>query len=252
MFLLQNDIGLTSVRYRGLLVPHRAILEVLARCIRPLLFENDDAVYHYSKRGSSTLLAFGEEYFVVFAEHQRADYVPDRIRIVRGFSGGPSLAIDTFVTVNAVGEEIEDVRALRISREHHSRRDLFDFAPVPERLPPVQAAKMLIAFGTPTAKSEISDDPGHVHVGTVPVPCTYDRPSINATGLHHAKITASRGPFLPLDLDGMSGGAVFSIDGQPGQYVANYRGMILRGSNGYLHYIDAALIRRIFEKFGGS
>jgi hypothetical protein len=73
MFLLQNDIGLTSVRYRGLLVPHRAIPEVLARCVRPLLFENDDAVYQYSKRGSCTLLAFGGEYFAVFAEHQRAD-----------------------------------------------------------------------------------------------------------------------------------------------------------------------------------
>jgi hypothetical protein len=122
--------------------------------------------YQYSKRGSSTLLAFGEEHFAVFAEHQRANSSPDRIRIVRGFSSGPSLAVDTFVTVNAVGEEIEDVRALRISREHHSRQNLFDFAPVPERLPPVQSAKMLIAFGTPTAKSEITYDPGHVHVGT--------------------------------------------------------------------------------------
>jgi hypothetical protein len=174
---------------------------------------------------------------------------PDRIRIVRGFSGGPSLAIDTFVSVNAAGEEIGDVRALRISREHHSQQDLLDFAFLPERLPPVQSAKMLIALGTPTAKSEINYDPGHVRVGTVPLPCTYDRPSINATGLHHAKITQSRGSFVPLDLDGMSGGAIFSVDGLPGQYAANYRGMILRGGNGYLHYIDSALICRIFEKF---
>lgn len=110
MQLFVNDMGLTSVRCRGLLVPHRAIASVLARSTRPLLFENDDPNYVYTKRGSCTLLAFHKEYFVVFTEHQRHGYSPAAIRIVQGFAGGPALATDTFIVVNPCGgEEIEDL-----------------------------------------------------------------------------------------------------------------------------------------------
>jgi hypothetical protein len=164
MPLFINDIGLTSVRFRGLLVPHRAILAVLARSTPPLLFENDDPSYQYSKRGSSTLLTFQQEYFAVFAEHQRQGYSPDAIRIVQGFTGGPAFAVDTFVVVNPCGgEEIEDLSALRISSDHHKREDLSDFFPLSDqRLPPVQSALMLIVIGTPTQASTIDYDPAHI------------------------------------------------------------------------------------------
>jgi len=71
---------------------------------------------------------------VIFAEHQQRGYSPDAIRIVQGFTGGPTLAADTMVVVNPCGgEEIEDLRALRISRRRHEQRDLSDFFPLSNR-----------------------------------------------------------------------------------------------------------------------
>ena len=61
-------------------------------------------------------------------------------------------------------------------------------------------------------------------------------------------INPSQTAFSRLDLDGMSGAPVFSIDGSPGNYIVNFRGTILRGGNGHLHYIDAAAICRILQK----
>jgi hypothetical protein len=254
MPLFADDMGLTSVRCRGLLVPHTAIPSLLARSTRPLLFENTDPDYLYTKRGSCTLLAFQKEYFVVFAEHQRRGYNPDAIRIVQGFSGGPILAADTFVVVNPCGgEEIEELRALRISNRHHNERDLSDFFPISEQpLPPVQSARILIAIGTPTHASLIDYDPAHVHVGTVPIACIYERTSTSVGGLHTVRINPSHDSSLHLQVDGMSGAPIFSIDGRPGWYAVNFRGTILRGGNGYLHYMDSMLICQMFEKLAPS
>jgi hypothetical protein len=250
MQLFVNDMGLTSVRCRGLLVPHREIASALARSTRPLLFENDDPNYVYTKRGSCTLLAFHKEHFVVFTEHQRHGYSPEAIRIVRGFAGGPALATDTFIVVNPCGgEEIEDLRALRVSTNHHKQQELSDFFPLPAQpLPSVQSALMLIAIGTPTQARMIEYEPAHIYVGTVPVACIYERRSTSVAGLHTVRINPSHTASLRLQVDGMSGAPIFSIDGHPGSYVVNFRGTILRGGNGRLHYIDNMLICRMFEK----
>jgi hypothetical protein len=169
---------------------------------------------------------------------------------VQGFTGGPTLAADTFVVVNPCGgEEIEDLRALKISRRHHETRDLSDFFPLSTQpLPPVQSALMLIAIGTPTHASMIEYDPAHIHVGTVPIACVYQRRSALVAGLHTVRINPSQAASSRLQVDGRSGAPIFSIDGRPGGYVANFRGTILRGGNGHLHYMDSALICRMFEK----
>jgi hypothetical protein len=65
-------------------------------------------------------------------------------------------------------------------------------------------------------------------------------------------INSSQTAATSLDLDGMSGAPVYSIDGSPRNYVVNFRGTIVRGGNGHLHYMDAAVICRILEKFKAS
>jgi hypothetical protein len=177
----------------------------------------------YTKRGSCSLLAFHKEYFVVFAEHQRRGYSPEAIRIVQGFAGGPAMATDTFIVVNPCGgEEIEDLRALRVSANHHKHQEFSDFFPLPAQpLPSVQSALMLIAIETPTQESRIEYDPAHLYVGTVPVACIYERRSTSVAGLHTVRINPSHTASLRFRVDGMSGGPIFSIDGHPGSYVVN-------------------------------
>jgi hypothetical protein len=117
-------------------------------------------------------------------------------------------------------------------------------------IPSVQSARMLIALGLPTETTTIDYDETHIHAATVPIPCTYERSWPSVAGLHSVRITLAQARLLrALDLDGMSGGAIFSIDGNTGDYVANFRGAILRGGHTHLHYMDVAALRRMFEKF---
>jgi hypothetical protein len=60
-------------------------------------------------------------------------------------------------------------------------------------------------------------------------------------------LTGSR----PLDLDGMSGGAIFSIDGKLGNYKTYLRGLIMRGGNDYLYMIDATFLRQMIGTIDG-
>jgi hypothetical protein len=130
---------------------------------------------------------------------------------------GPALAVNTFVVMNPCsGQEIEDVRALRISSDHHEPQHLSDFFPLSEhRLPPIQSARMLIAVGTPTQTNTIDYDPAHIHVATVPLACLYEGASC-ILGLDTVRINPAHKKLSLLDLDGMSGAPVFSIDGNPG------------------------------------
>jgi hypothetical protein len=146
------------------------------------------------------------------------------------------------------GEEIGDLRALKISPDHHTPEDLSDFFPLSgQQLPPIDSARMLIAVGMPTQTSRIDYAPAHIHADTVPVACLYTPRQTSVRELHTVRIDPRQTSLSSLDLDGMSGAPVFSIDGGPGNYAVNFRGTILRGGNGDLHYIDAALIRRVLE-----
>ena len=46
----------------------------------------------------------------------------------------------------------------------------------------------------------------------------------------------------------MSGGGVFSIDGNLGDYKVNFRGLILGGGNDNIYMIEASFIREMIEK----
>lgn len=243
-----NDIGLTSVRCRGLLVPCKSMPAVLARSVRPLIFETDDPTYNFSMRGSCSLVRSPTEYLVIFTEHQRRDFAAQSIRVVSGFTGGNPLSVDTFLVVNPNdGEEYEDIRALRVSKSHHNASDLTDFYMLSDHLPPIRQARMLIAVGVPTFHSRVEYEPTHVHAGTICIPCVYQRPWPSVRGLHTVRTKAAPGRNT-WPLDGLSGGAIFSIDGTCGSYTAHLRGISLRGGHESLHYMDIAAVGLIIQK----
>jgi hypothetical protein len=91
-------------------------------------------------------------------------------------------------------------------------------------------------------------DQDEVNLQSWPVACIYERRSTSVAGLHTVRINPSHAASLRLQVDGMSGAPIFSIDGHLGSYVVNFRGTILRGDNGRPHYMDDILICRMFEK----
>lgn len=238
-----------SVTCRGVLVPCRALPSILARSVRPLVFENDDAEYRYSMRGSCTLLRSDDTYLAVFTEHQRQGQAPAQIRIVSGFSGGNCLAAETFLEVDPRdGEEYEDLRGLKIATARHSREELTDFYPLPNtQLPHVQASRILIAVGLPARHSGVDYDPTNVRGGTIAIPCSYLGASTYARGFHSIRMRFVPG-YKAWPVDGISGGAVFSIDGTPANYFANLRGIVVRGGADALHYVDVAAVSYMVQQ----
>ena len=148
--------ALAAVRCRGLLIPCKALPSVLARSVRPLVFENDYAECQYSMRGSCTLVRSEHAHLAVFTEHQRQGQSAAQIRIVSGFEGGNCLAAEILLAVDpSQGEEYEDLRGLKISTTRHTPEELTDFFPLPSDLPPVNESRILIATGLPTHHSGV-------------------------------------------------------------------------------------------------
>ena len=231
-----------AIRCRGLHVPCRALPSVLARSVRPLVFENDSE-YRYSMRGSCTLVRSNHVHLVVFTEHQRQGDPPARLRIVSGFKGGNCLIADRYLGVEkSDGEEYEDLRGLQISVACHTREELRDFFPLSNEAPPVEHSRMLIAVGLPGRHSGVDyDEEMHVRASVIAIPCTYQGLSTNARGFHKAQMRVLPG-YNGYPVVGLSGGAMFSVDGTPGHYQANIRGIILRGGADTLHYVDIAAV----------
>lgn len=238
--------ALAAINCRGLLVPCRALPSALARSVRPLIFENVSE-YQYSMRGSCTLVRSDDVYLAVFTEHQRQGEPPALIRIVSGFESENCLVADMLLEVKEKdGEEYEDLRGLKIANASHKMEDLTDFFPLSKKAPPVHHSRMLIAVGLPGRHSRVDYDPTNIRAGTIAIPCSYEGSFGNVRGFHTVRAMILPGheayPF-----DGLSGGAMFSVDGTPGNYQANIRGIILRGGSGMLHYLDIAAVDYMAE-----
>jgi hypothetical protein len=100
---------------------------------------------------------------------------------------------------------------------------------------------MLIAVGLPGRHSGVDYDPANIRAGTIAIPCVYEGLSQHVRGFHSVRMKTIPGRET-YPADGLSGGAMFSVDGAPGNYQANIRGIILRGGSGLLHYVDIAAV----------
>ena len=117
-------------------------------------------------------------------------------------------------------------------------------------LPPsIHSSRLPIAVGVPSHLLSINYTTPHIRAATVTVPCSYDFKLIGPAGMHRLKVLRTNS-FIPrrLKLDGMSGGGVFSIDGNLGGYNVNFRDLILRGGNDNIYMIDISFIREMIEK----
>ena len=108
-------------------------------------------------------------------------------------------------------------------------------------------SRLLIAVGLPSQNSGVDYEPTHVQGRTITIPCDYMAASTKVRGFHSVRLKAipEMGAW---PVDGLSGGAIFSVDGSPANYSANLRGIILRGGVETLHYLDIQAVIHMAEK----
>jgi hypothetical protein len=234
----------TSIRCGNLFVPYRSLDGFIGRYVRALIFENNTPEYLYSRSGSCTLISFKGNRYCFLTKHQVADFDLNNAKIVKGSSGGDVFPLDTRWDVTPENEEeYEDLCTMRVSPSAAHSFEFFSLSPT--ETPSILNTKMLIAVGCPTSLSVINYEPNSIHIVTVTMPAQYEGASRNAAHLHTMKLTSNKDSpdFSQFDLDGLSGGAVFSLDGELRGYECNFRGIIVRGGNGFVHFIDAEFVR---------
>jgi hypothetical protein len=239
----------TSIKCGNLFVPYRGLEEAVARYVRALIFENDIPEYLYSRSGSCTLLAYKEAQYCFLTKHQVGTFDLNNAKIVKSGFGGEVFALDTRWDVTPENqEEYEDILAMKVTPSSVPSFDFFDLS---NNSPPsIRDSKLLIAVGCPTSLSEIKYDPHSVHIKTVTIPAQYQKPFDNAAHFHTMKLLSNQESpdFSNFNLDGMSGGAIFSIDGELRNYQCSFRGIITRGGNGFIHFIDTDFVTIMLRK----
>lgn len=241
----------TAIKCGELYIPYRSLSDALGRHVRALIFENDDPNFLYSRSGSCSLLRYNDARYCFITKHQCRSFDLNNAKIVRSHIGGEVFSLDARWDVTPENEEeYEDICALRIADGSTSGLGLFDFYSTQGSATKINLSKLLIAVGCPTAMSEINYEPNSVHVTTVTIAARYKSASRNARHLHSIELLSNdtSPDFSKFDLDGLSGGSIFSLDGELGSYECNFRGIIIRGGNGLIHYVDSEFIGLMINK----
>jgi hypothetical protein len=127
--------------------------------------------------------------------------------------------------------------------------DVTAFFNLGENEPRITDSRLLVAVGVPTQLSTMDYEKSHIHATTVTIPCAYTGKLIGPARMHRLTIIRSEAKIpTAFDLDGMSGGGVFSIDSRLGGYKTFFRGLILRGGNDQLYFIETSFFRQMIEK----
>jgi hypothetical protein len=109
-------------------------------------------------------------------------------------------------------------------------------------------------IGCPTSAGFIDYEPTRLHIVTRFSDCSFD-PSFQTTNKHFQRFaydTVGKDG-TSREVDGLSGGAVYSLVGETGHWEIVLDGIIVRAGNGHLHIIDSDyLIRFAFQSSGHS
>jgi hypothetical protein len=244
------------VRVGSIFVPLSGVPNVLQRFVKPLICDNDDVVFPYSIRGTTTALRFGDRCFYFFCRHQILDYDPDAVSVFPrcgkgrvAIGGGTGRFVEPSPT--NTGEEYPDVFCMEIQPQSYTLDGLEgEFFPVrPEECWPNKTTGAFIAFGLPfeiqnyLPPRDSPDSRLAIDFKTVYVAGRHVR-AIGARFVHELSMIRSKG----FRVDGMSGGPVFHIGRDADGRFVGMAGMIMRGGNNSLYFIDMGFL----SQFGGS
>ncbi|MFZ5617304.1 MAG: hypothetical protein ACOZAA_08290 [Pseudomonadota bacterium] len=229
-----------SVKVRQLFVKAGSIGEAAAVSVRMIALEDEGII---GRSGSCTLIKAGCKRFVVATRHslqipRNLPITSEMVRHVRfstqknGYIKNIVTDAVTFERVNP-DEEFHDLLLFHVADD--SDQDVDDgyaFYPLTDFKDRLRKASMMI--GHPTVEGVMNYDPNHIRLKTYVGDCKFD-PDYQSSAQHLTRFLYEE---KTLHVDGLSGGAVFSLVGEMGSWELALDGVIVRGGNGGLYVID--------------
>lgn len=246
-------IGARFVSVNGLHLPADHAIAYVRGCCTPIWARNDDPAFPFSFRGSAFLYRRCGQYLAVFSQHQAVGWQFDDMcvslrrdcRIMQsgrryvGYIGG------------ATTHEVHDLCAMVLAEDAVARnlqRGTIFYEPL-DATNRQEPDELIMAFGYPHALSDLtcSDKVDAHDLSQVRIDGAWIPPA-SANALHGLKVNI--GPIMSErcqgDFCGFSGGPVFSV--HAGRRALEFRGILIRGGNGVLHYAPSAWIDALCDR----
>jgi hypothetical protein len=239
---LEFWMGASAIRIGKLWVPGRQAEKALANYTKQTFCLTGHERYPYAFLGSATALRFADKCFLLWCQHQTRAYAPNDVTIP--IEGGTILVSGSrllFVKEehHNADEDFTDICAMEFVVENYKSPNLETaFFPLDEQdVWKGNADAAFYLFGYPTELRSVDYESPHVHVRQVVTSAEYNGAS-HARYLHSLKITGKKS----FAQDGLSGGPVYNIARSKSGYHIGLAGIMVRGGNHYVHFIDVRFI----------
>jgi hypothetical protein len=258
--VVRDYLDLAAIKLgRLFLRPRRRVETVLADYIGPLTMEFNG---HVGLVGSYIRVANNGERFAVCTAHQVGRKIDngssleayESLRFNNFLSDKElvNLPIDSLLhSIGPTEEDSSDVLAFHVceSIPQCKRNAAGRYFELVNNTAQFRLASWAIGF--PFSSNKIDYEPLTAAFTTKMIECSFDKKfSSNATHLMRFKLPRE----FEQDLNGMSGGAVFSLVRTQaiGQYEFVLDGVIVRGGNGSVYVIETSFIKRLAKRYLSS
>lgn len=235
-------VGASAVRVGRLWVPARNTETVLARYTKQTFCLTGHEQFPYCFLGSATAVRWHDKYFLLWCRHQTKDYAPDDVTIPIEdgkilVSGSRLLFVST--DSSSIDEDFNDLQAMEFAPENYQSPNLESaFFPIQESDAwNGNSDTQFYLFGYPTEYRSVDYEIPHVHLKQVVTTGNYIGAS-HARHVHRIKITGK----TPFSQDGLSGGPIYHIARDRNSYFVGLAGIMIRGGNQHVYFIDVRFI----------
>jgi len=218
-------------------------LSAFPPCIRPVIFENDDAQWRFSARGTCFLVTHENLSFAVTAKHIVRDYRPSQYRIPSRLGSHTMLPIRQPFTAELHREDFEDfvVVPIDVAEISGDAFDPADACQMDESAIQWSAIHRVVVFGFPSAINSVDYEQGLISIQ----PCgMVGRLTGRSIGDGMREIEFGGDGDLS-SYDGFSGSPVFQV--ADSDSIGRLLGIVLRGSQDTstsrrCHFLDVRVV----------
>lgn len=234
---------LTACKINGLWYPANSTMDALRNFIEPALFYNEDfPEYQFSVRGTLTKCTFKGKYIAFITAHQTKDFTPDQLVILNSEMNFARSAENFLYAHDELhGEDRYDIRIYdftsAVRQKHLSESNWFDLNQCSD-LKLGSNASFALAFGFPSQELEIDYEQKRI---------------LTVSAFVHGKPvdSALAGRFAlnvenvdSIDVDGFSGGGVFSYRIEHSEPKIELAGITTNASDKILNFTPIQTLKK--------
>ena len=246
--------ALNGIRLGNLFIKPHDAEKITSRMVRPLASEYVEGEPILGLIGSSTLLRAKDQLFAACTRHQlqlqtTAKFDESHVAHIRVTSYEKNTLTNIpldgvqFVADN-LDEAFSDLLLFRVAADWDAlNQERVYFTLLRKPLSKKRTKSWIVGF--PSNQNHLDMDAKNYSSVCRVVGCQYD-PSYRTNNRHFRRFKLDR---LEKNLDGYSGGAVFTLFGETGAHEIIFDGLIIRGGENYVYAIAPEIISRLANEF---